>query len=126
MRLKFLAIYGTTFAFMGAGYWLISTASTFYEVIAGLVINGLGMGSMMPNSATWLMTITPVGIRGRIVGGMTTAVFTGQFLSAIVMQPLIEAKGLAGSFRYAGTFMLILATIFFLISYNIFGKKQQM
>lgn len=121
-KLTFMSIYALTFFFMGTGFWLISNANSLLGVITGLVVNGLGMGSMMPNSSTWLMTITPVTIRGRIVGGMTMAIFTGQFLSAIILQPLISRAGVSGAFYYTGLFMLGLSGIFLFFSFIFYYR----
>lgn len=108
-KVNFPFIYGMTFGFMAAGFFIIGKATGYYMVIAGLVVNGLGMGLMMPNGSTWLMAITPVRIRGRIVGGMTMAVFVGQFISPLLSQPLVSSAGIGKTFVYGSILTLLIS-----------------
>lgn len=75
-------------ALLGTGYSIISQAGGYSILVIGLTIIGIGFGFFMPNVNTWLAEIAPVEFRGRIMGGITTAVFLGQFLSPIATQPI--------------------------------------
>jgi MFS family permease len=66
---------------MAVGQFIMSQAPTPMVVVAGLVLVGVGLGWIMPNITLWLMGMTPPQLRGRIMGGLTTAIFLGQFIS---------------------------------------------
>ena len=92
--LSFPAANGTMLIFMATGFVIISMANSYIMVVIGLACAGLGLGLFMPNFSLWALEITPVAIRGRVVGLVSSAVFLGQFLSPYVVQPMIE-QGLA-------------------------------
>lgn len=122
-KLSFSAIYGYTFVIMATGYLVIGTSTTYEQVVTGLIINGLGMGMMMPNGSTWIMSISPVAIRGRVVAGMTTAAFMGQFVSPLASQPLVEYMKAGYAFIAASIAMVAIALGFIFISV-INSKKR--
>jgi hypothetical protein len=62
----------------------------------------LNMTPSDPRSAT---SVTPVSFRGRVLGGLTTAFFLGQFISLILSQPLSSVVGLGVTYRLAGGLM---------------------
>lgn len=99
------------FAGMGAGFLTIAFASTYLQVLLGMGIMGASMGLYMPTLSLWLMAIAPASLRGRLMGGMTTALFLGQFLSPVMSQPLSHAIGLGPSFAVVGASLLGLAAI---------------
>jgi hypothetical protein len=53
-------------------------------------------------------------MRGRILSGVTTSIFLGQFLSPVVSQPLTKIVGLRTTYGFAGGLMLILMVITFI------------
>lgn len=113
-RLSFLAIYSMAFLNLGIGYLLISLGNVYPVVILGLGIAGAGLGLIMPNMNLCLVSISPDAIRGRILSGVTTSIFLGQFLSPLVSQPLSNIVGLGNTYGLAGGVMLILMLITFI------------
>jgi MFS family permease len=107
-RLSFINVYGIAFLNIAVGYTLISLANGWIVVLPGLAIAGLGLGLLMPNMNFCLTSIAPGAIRGRILGGLTTSFFLGQFLSPLASQPLSQAVGLKATYGYAGAVMAIL------------------
>jgi MFS family permease len=105
-RFDKLFILGLSFALMGIGYVFLSKVTNFGQVAASIMIFGLGLGMTFPNFVGWLMSGTPAGIRGRVVGGMMTVGFAGQFLSPIALHPLIAKVDLDGAFRVVGIAMI--------------------
>ncbi|MEG4322819.1 MFS transporter, partial [Microcoleus sp. Aus8_D1] len=75
-------------------------------VLIGLAIAGLGVGLLMPNMNVCLTSSTPAVLRGRILGGLTTSFFLGQFISPFVSQPLSQWAGLGTTYGLAGGLML--------------------
>jgi MFS family permease len=63
----------------------------------------------MPNMTVWLSTAVPDAIRGRALGGLSTAMFLGQFLSPIVTQPFTKTLGLGGVYALIGGILVIIA-----------------
>lgn len=107
-RLSFIAIYGIAFANMAVGYALIAWAISFVAVLVGLAIAGAGLGLLMPNMNLCLTSVTPAAFRGRVLSGITTSFFLGQFLSPLLSQPLSGAIGLNATYGFAAGLMLLL------------------
>jgi MFS family permease len=110
-RLSFMDIYTITFLSMAVGYFIISFSPTYVLVLVGLAIAGAGLGLLMPNMNVCLISVTPASFRGRVLGGLTTALFLGQFVSPILSQPLNAAVGLEVTYRLAGVLMLCMGAI---------------
>lgn len=108
-HLSFISIYGIAFLNMALGYELISFGTGYGLILSGLAIAGSGLGLLMPNMNFCLTSIAPGTARGRVLGGLTTSFFLGQFLSPVVSQPLTQVVGLAGTYRTAGIVMGIMA-----------------
>ncbi|MBD2106627.1 MFS transporter [Nodosilinea sp. FACHB-13] len=110
-RFSFTALYAMAFGLMGLGYLVISRAPSYGVVLVGLAIAGLGLGLFTPNMTVGLTSLTPAALRGRILGGLTTSFFLGQFVSPLVSQPLSQRIGLAATYGLAGLLMLTLGAI---------------
>lgn len=123
-RFSFTRVYALAFLGMGLGYGLISLTNGLVIVSIGLVLGGLGVGLFVPNSQVWLTELTPAGLRGRIMGGLTASLFIGQFLSPIVVQPLVANYNLATLFAVASALQLIFAILFWLMSGSNFQKVR--
>ena len=111
-HMGYIPILALTFGLMGAGYLLIGFGSGFLSVIGGLAIAGLGAGLLFPNINVWLTSEVPVNIRGRALGGLTTAIFLGQFISPVAGQPILVKLGLEPLFWIAGLLLLVVALVF--------------
>lgn len=73
------------FGLVAGGWAIVSQGQSVAGVVPGLIVAGLGGGLVLPNLYTWLADITPSAWRGRIVAGMSSAVFLGQFLSPLLL-----------------------------------------
>lgn len=105
-RLSFRGVMVFVYAFMGLGYGIIALAQTYLGVLVGLVLAGVGLGLLMPNMNVWLSAAVPPNARGRVLGGLTTCIFLGQFFSPIVSQPLTQRLGLAKTYGWFGLTMM--------------------
>lgn len=110
-RLSFMGIYAIAFLAMAVGYLVISFSPTYAMVLVGLAIAGAGLGLLMPNMNVCLTSVTPVSLRGRVLGGLTTAFFLGQFVSPILSQPLSGIVGLDVTYRLASGLMAAMGAI---------------
>lgn len=118
-HMGYIPILALTFGLMGAGYLLIGFGSGFLSVLGGLAIAGLGAGLLFPNINVWLTSEVPVNIRGRALGGLTTAIFLGQFISPVAGQPILVKLGLEPLFWIAGILLLIVALVLVVLRLQI-------
>ncbi len=102
---------GIGFTLLGAGWLLFGSTQNLWIILLGMVISGAGGGILNPNFATWLANLAPIEARGRILGGLGTAIFLGQFVSPILAQPIVAAWGLNSVFSVGGLIALLTATI---------------
>lgn len=121
-RSSFFMLYVFTFGFMALGYGIISLANQYWLVLVGMIFSGFGAGLLMPNANLWLIEIVPPQSRGRVIGGLTSAVFLGQFLSPVIVQPLVEITSLHIAYGI-GAGVLLLAAIGFFVSVVVRRKK---
>ncbi len=105
--LSIKAIFYIVFTFMALGFFIIPFTDSFSQVIGSMILVGMGMGLLMPNLNTWLLSVTHESTRGAAVGLMSSSVFIGQFFSPVFTEPLSE-YGIANIFGVAGGFSLII------------------
>ena len=110
-HLQPLQIVTLVYGLMAIGYLLIGLAQHTPMVLAGLALAGFGLGLTVPNLSTWLSSFTPPAMRGRVMGGLTAAVFIGQFVSPLVAQPFVNAYGTAGPFLAASVLLAVLGGV---------------
>jgi len=104
-----LGVYAWAFVLMAAGYALAGFAGTFAGVLGGAAVAGVGVGLFFPNSNLWVLALAPPALRGQLAGGLTSAIFLAQFLSPILVHPLVAATSLARAFTIAAGLMAIAA-----------------
>ncbi len=117
-KLSFMGVIVLLYFIMGLGFGIISVATSYFIVILGLIVIGMGLGLLMPNLNVWLNAIAPVAIRGKVLGGLTTSMFLGQFSSPLVSQPIAAQIGIGTTYGLVGVGMLILAVIFGGVSFT--------
>ncbi|MEQ8966542.1 MAG: MFS transporter [Azospirillaceae bacterium] len=110
------AIFALSFGALGAGLVILSLADAYPMVLLAMVVSGFGLGALMPNYMVILMARAPERVRGRAVGGLTTAIFLGQFVSPLITQPLAGALGLAGGFAATGALSVAIGAVFVWLS----------
>lgn len=108
-HLSFPGVLIILYLLMGLGYIIIALATHYPIVILGLIITGLGLGLLLPNMNVWLNAKTPTAARGRVLGGLTTSMFLGQFCSPIFSQPIANFMGLGVTYGVVGVMLLILS-----------------
>lgn len=85
-RVAHLPLAGLALTLFGGSLLLIVLAPTVHFVYAGLVLSGLALGLLLPNLNLWLANHTPPSLRGRLLGGFSSAIFLGHFLSPLLLQ----------------------------------------
>jgi MFS family permease len=117
-RLDRITLLVIAMTLIGLGYTFIAMASGLALLYAGLIAAGVGIGLMIPNLYVWLASEAPPALRGRVLGGFTTALFLGQFLSPILSQPVIIAYDVRAVFLLAG------AISFVVVPFVILGRHR--
>lgn len=69
----------------GIGGLLMAGASSHVQVVVAVLVNGLGIGLMLPTLITWIMAQVGFEQRGRAAGCFTAAIFAGEFISPLVV-----------------------------------------
>ena len=104
-----LAVIG--FGLLGAGWLLLGIPKELWLILLGLMVSGAGIGILGPNFGSWLANLAPPEARGRVLGGLSTAIFTGQFVSPILAQPVVNGWGLSSVFAFGAGLALFTAGI---------------
>jgi len=114
-RLDHFGVLMSGFALIGAGYLLMWSAGGWAILVLGLFLAGAGQGLLIPNLTVWLAGQTPASLRGRVLGGLTTALFLGVFFSPIVGQPVSAAVGFRGLCVTVGALVLVAELFFWML-----------
>ncbi|MDX2243169.1 MAG: MFS transporter [Leptolyngbyaceae cyanobacterium bins.302] len=106
-RMGFFTIITLALGLIGVGCSIIGLVNNYGLVLIGLAIAGAGFGLLIPNMNSWVSAEVSDAVRGRALGGATSFLFFGQFLSPLVSQPLSYVVGLGTTYTLAGVFMLV-------------------
>lgn len=112
IRLDIVPIIALMFVLLGVGFGIISLGSTVWVIMTGLAVSGAGAGLLVPNLNAWIAADVPEGVRGRAFGGLTGAIFLGQFLSPLVSTPIAGRIGLGATFGVGAVMLLGLGVLF--------------
>ncbi|GAB3440443.1 MFS transporter [Actinophytocola sediminis] len=96
---------------LGVGWLLVGGAGTVAGIAAGLLAGGLGVGFAIPNLTLRLSELAPPAWRGRVFSGLVAGIFLGQFVSPLVVQPLVRTVGVADAFTWTGAVMVAGAVV---------------
>ena len=112
-HLDHITILLVAFILTGLSYGFVSQADNVISLYIGMIGVGVGFGLLVPNLYVWLANEVPVAIRGRALGGFTTALFLGQFLSPLISQPVLVSFDAKVTFLLAGAMLLVLVPFLF-------------
>lgn len=115
-RFSFLSIFSIGYFLMTAGFVCIAISNTYVLVVIAMMLSGLGMGMMIPNTNVWVMKIVPPEIRGKEIGKLTTFWFLGQFLSPIIIFPVLKMLSLSSTFMLASAILLLVSTGYMIVN----------
>ena len=110
-RFSFIKILSIAFGLIGLGYVGIGLVSSYWLILLVLIPTGIGLGLMMPNLNVWTANEVPDALRGTALGGLTTFMFLGQFLSPILSQPFKQNIGMTATYGLVGVSLVVLAAI---------------
>ena len=121
-RFGFLAVFSMGYLLMAAGFACIAISNTYLLVVIAMMLTGLGIGIMIPNTNMWVMKIAPPEIRGKEIGKLTTFWFFGQFLSPIIIFPVLNILSHSSTFMLASGFLFLLSIGFLVFHLSKPGK----
>lgn len=121
-RMSFQGVFALMLAGIGSGYLIVATGQSYGWILAGMMIAGLGLGLLMPNLNVWLIAAAPEAIRGRLVGLLTMSLFLGQFMSPILLRPILTSWGTVGVFNVLGIGML--GTMVLFAAYDLAHRRR--
>ena len=110
-KLSFPVLHGAGLLLLALGYGILGSVSSVTAALLALAISGVGLGLMRPNVVIWLLSVTPPALRGRVMGGLTTCFFVGQFICPLLTQPVVQTAGYANLFQWAGVLVLSITAI---------------
>jgi len=113
------------YALMGIANLIIAVAGSYYQIIIAMLINGLGMGLMLPNFNIWAGAYSSEHNRGRILGMLASSLFLGMFISPIFVQPIQASLGVAGAFAVASIILFSLSIGFLVSVLMRMGKAKK-
>lgn len=123
-KLSSLSMYILGFTLMAIGYSIIGFSSTYAIATMGVMMVGLGIGSLIPTANLWIMSLVPDTQRGKYVGMLTRANFIGMFMSPLFIQPIQNIVGLQSSFIVVSCILLLISTSYFFILKPLYLKMQ--
>lgn len=121
-HLSFFSVFSIGYLLMAAGFVCIAVSGTYTVVVAGIILSGLGMGMIIPNTNVWVMRLAPPQIRGKEIGKLTTFWFLGQFLSPIVLFPVLNTLSLPSTFMLASFSLFLLSAGFMILNFSSLGR----
>ncbi|MFP4341227.1 MAG: MFS transporter [Cyclobacteriaceae bacterium] len=124
-RMSFQSFFALAYLLIGIGYGFLSLSGNFTEVTLSLVVSGLGLGLLIPNTNIWLLQMLPERIRGFGMGISGTFLFIGQFMSPVAVRPLVEDFSLSAAFGYAVFLALPVSVGFTLLHFRRERKTKQ-
>lgn len=110
-RLTFVNILAIAFALGCIGHIIVAVAPSIKFIVLGLAVSGLGFGLLFPNCKVWLTQTIAPKIRGRALGGLTTAFYIGEFLSPFASQTAVKWVGASGTYALASGILGVVAVL---------------
>jgi MFS family permease len=111
-RLSYAGVMAIVYILVAVGYMIISVSTSYWMMVAGILVAGAGFGMQMANINLWVVSLAPIKLRGRLVGYLNAIIFLGMFLSPVFLQPLVKITSLYQSFMIVGLILLLLAGLF--------------
>ncbi|WP_380875018.1 hypothetical protein ACFB49_02800 [Sphingomonas sp. DBB INV C78] len=102
------------FACWGVGLLLLGFSHSIPPAVIGCFLCGFAGGTFVPHMVATLAGTAPLPIRDRAIALLYSAIFLGDFLNPLVVQPMSEALTRHGAFKLVGM-VCLLATVVELI-----------
>ena len=117
-RFSYGDIYLAGFFILALGFIAIGNIENIYLFFLTAPILGFGGGLLMTVTTSWVLDLASLSKRTKASGYLTSAIFSGQFVSPILFQPLVVHFGLQHFFLVLGLFLAILTILGKIIKNN--------
>jgi MFS family permease len=117
---SFALIHGLAFCILASGLAVLTLSSGMAPALLSLLLLGVALGLMRPNSMRWLLDVAPPAARGRAFGIYTSAFFIGQFLSGPFAEPAVASVGRPTAFALAAVLAIGVGLVLLAL-----GARQQ-
>lgn len=125
-RFSYLAMFAFVFLMLGTGFFVVSEASEYWVVLVGLAVAGIGVGLIIPAQDSWMLDTIPAARRGLGTGLVATAMYLGQFMVPILIDPFTDPSEPHYVFTVASEVLLMLGVIYLgLASYSRFRVNRE-
>lgn len=104
-------ILGLGYVFMSTGFLILALATSFWPVLAGAILVGWGLATVMPNFVSIALKVTPAQHRGRAGGFLTMSVFLGQVVSPFASMAIIDQIGFSGLYGLLAISLAVFAVV---------------
>lgn len=103
-------------ALLALGLWLLSRADSYEAVLIAVFVHGIGAGLLVPNVMAPVMNALTSRTRGRGMGGFTSCLYIGQFVSPLVITFLAVYFGDLRSTIAGLAFITVFGSVLWLLS----------
>lgn len=114
-----LGMFGATavgFGLMGLTLGMIPLLHQLKWILLTAVLFGVGFGIVLPNLYSALANLAPSKLRSSVLAAGTGAGFLGQFLSPILLGPVLGNSGLEGVFYTAASLSFVAGILLLLLN----------
>ena len=121
---SYVQVFAVGYLLMGLAYLSISFGNSYFMILVAMLLAGLGMGLMIPNANVWVMQLAPPEIRGKEIGRLTTFWFLGQFLSPLILLPLLSFMTHSQLFLSLSILLVVLCFTFIALQFYLLRNKR--
>jgi len=107
LKLSIFKIHFIGWLLISLGFVFLSQSYNLISILSASLTIGVGLGMIRPNLFVWLFSFTPIQVRGKVIGGITTCFFLGQFASAFITEPLVQQLGYNNLFLIIGVLGIV-------------------
>jgi MFS family permease len=113
------------FAIWTAGLSILGFAHVPQTAVIGCVVTGAAAGLFLPHMVTTLAAAADDGVRDRAIAMFYSAIFLGDFLNPLVVEPISEQLTRHGAFRAVAVFTFIAMIVAALGRFGRAGRQNK-
>ncbi|MCE3038204.1 MFS transporter [Helicobacter anatolicus] len=120
---KISQLYGLACFLMGMCFLLLYIFHSYAILFVALVFLGMGGGILFVNNNSFLLSFVPASSRAKALGGLSSIVFLGQFLSPVFSQIIVQSFGIITLFLCVFILLFILGVLFWGFYFSPKGRR---
>ncbi|WP_334085968.1 MFS transporter [Helicobacter typhlonius] len=111
-RFSIFLLHSMALCAIGVGFLLIGFMQRYEMLIFALLLVGSGLGIILVNNTSWLLSMAGEGERAKAAGFLSASMFMGQFCSPFMTQPLVRMGDIPFMLDVNGIILLGSSSIF--------------